>query len=57
MQLQIDVSISDYPNGGNFRLNDSVRIPNADFKTMAAILAKFHDLLTEINNAAEMPHE
>jgi hypothetical protein len=51
MQLQIDVSISDYPSGGNFRLSDSTRVENADFLTMSGILAKFHDLLAEIKKA------
>jgi len=53
MQLQIDITISDYQRGGNFRLNDSVSIPDCDFMTMSGILAKFHDLLAEIKAAKE----
>ena len=53
MELQIDIAISDFPSGGQFRLSDRVAIPNADFMVMSGILARFHDLLTEIKAAQD----
>jgi hypothetical protein len=54
MELQIEISISDYRHGnGNLRLSERLTIPDADFMVMSGILAKFHDLLTEIKSARE----
>lgn len=43
MEVQIDISINDYQRGGGqLRLSERATIPNADFQTMADILAGFH---------------
>jgi len=58
MQIQIDVSISDYARSmGNLRLSESVTIPAADFATLANILAKFHEALSAVKAAQEASHE
>lgn len=44
MDLQIEISIADYPSGGSFRLSDRVTVKDVDFKKMAAILGAYHDL-------------
>jgi hypothetical protein len=53
MQIQIDISISDYRAGGGLRLSENVTIPDADFGTLAGIMGKFHELLAEIKAARE----
>jgi hypothetical protein len=58
MEIQIDVNVSDYRSGnGQIRLSERVTIPAADFGTLAAILAKFHELLAAIKAAREVPSE
>ena len=53
MQIQIDVSISDYRRGnGQLRLSEQVTIPDAGFDTMAEILAGFHIALQAVREAA-----
>ena len=53
MTLQIDISISNYGAGGNFRLSETIAIPNSDFMTMSGILGKFHELLAEVKRAQQ----
>jgi hypothetical protein len=55
VELQIEVSISNYQAGGNLRLSERVTVPAADFGAMAAILAKFHEALTAVKEAREAP--
>jgi hypothetical protein len=45
MEIQVDVSISDYQSGGNLRLSDRVTIDNGDFDTMSRILKGFDTVL------------
>jgi hypothetical protein len=57
MELRIEISISDYRQGGGLRLSEQVMIRDTDFMAMSLILAKFHDVLTAIKEAKEVSHD
>lgn len=50
-EIRVDVSIQNYPGGGNLRLSEQVMIPDCTFNDMAEILGSFHGLAKSIKEA------